>query len=52
MIPKIVHSLVIAQCRNYKQVGFTGMEDEAEELDFSSASAFEHLLGARPCSGV
>ena len=32
MIPKLVHSLVIAQCRNYKQVGFTGMEDEAAEL--------------------
>lgn len=52
MIPKLVHSLVIAQCRNYKQVGFTEMEDEAEELDFSSASVFEHLLGVRPCSEI
>ena len=43
MIPKILHSMMIAECRNYKQVGFTGLEDEAEELDISSASVFEHL---------
>lgn len=32
--------MMIAERRNYKQVGFTGLDDEAEELDISSASVF------------
>lgn len=50
-VPNISHSIVTAECRNYKQLWFTGLEAEAEELDISSCKYFE-LLGARPCSGV
>lgn len=32
-IPKMLHSLVIGECRNYKQLG---LEAEAEALDISS----------------
>lgn len=46
-----------SDCRmqEQKQLKFTGLEAEAEELDISSFNQpvfFEHLLGARPCSGV
>lgn len=48
-IPKMLHSLVIGECRNYKQLG---LEAEAEALDifFIQPVFFEHLPGARPCS--
>lgn len=36
MIPKVLHSRVIEECVNYKQVGFIGWEAEAKELDMSS----------------